>query len=372
MNDDLERRLSEALRREAERITPRDRRTEILAMAHDDTQKVGPARRWLIPVAAAASVALIGAVAWGVSNGGGNQQAAPAVTHPATSTTTPTRQSPTQPAPAPVPVPSPSPSPATTPHGSGAGATTQMALPAYFVGASSAAGDRFGLYREFVPTAVPLGATPAQKAQAAVAVAMNAQPFTNYEPYLQPWSATSVKSVTVTPSLITVTLSGPGAKGFTAAQTRLAVQQLVWTAQAAVGKGAIPVKFVVADGSQKLFGTYPVSQSYNRPAPALQYEVLAPIWITSPVRDQVFPAGTAVLATGQSCAFEGTTQWQLTKGGKVVRSGVTLASSGCPTRGTWQVKLGALPAGGYRFRMYEVSMKDGQVIAETSKPFTVR
>lgn len=377
MNDDLERRLREVLRREAERITPRDRRREILAMAHNGSQKVGPARRWLIPVAAAASVALIGAVAWGVSNGGGNQQAAPALTHPATSTTTtaPTRQSPTQP----VLVPSPGKSPAATPDGSGSGAMTQLALPAYFVGAISAAGDRFGLYREFVRTAVPVGAppgpvgaTPAQKARAAVAVAMNAQPFTNFEPYLQPWSATSVSNVTVTSSLITITLSGPGADGFTAAQTRLAVQELVWTAQAAVGQGTIPVKFVVADGSQKLFGTYPVSQTYNRPAAALQFEDLAPIWITSPVRDQVFPSGTVVLATGQSCAFEATTQWQLKKSGKAVRSGVTTASSGCPTRGTWQVSLDALPAGSYQFRMYEVSMKDGQVIAETSKPFTVR
>ena len=339
-------------------------------MAHDDSQKVGPARRWLIPVAAAASVALIGAVAWGVSSGGGNQQAAPAVTHRTTSTTTaaPTRQTPTQPAPMRLP----SIAPVTTPPGAGYGAMTQMALPAYFVGATSATGDRFGLYREFVRTAVPVSATPAQKARAAVAVAMNAQPFTGYEPYLQPWSATSVSNVTVTPDLITITLSGPGANGFTAAQTRLAVQQLVWTAQAAVGQGTIPVKFVVAGGSQKLFGTYPVSQTYNRPAATSQYEVLAPIWITSPERNQVFPAGTSVLASGQSCAFEGTTQWQLKTGGKTVRSGVTTASSGCPTRGTWQVKLGVLPAGSYQFRMFEVSMKDGKVIAETSKPFSVR
>jgi hypothetical protein len=41
-------------------------------------------------------------------------------------------------------------------------------------------------------------------------------------------------------------------------------------------------------------------------------------------------------------------------------------------RGTWKVSLGVLASGEYTFRMYEVSMKDGQVIAETSKPFTVR
>jgi hypothetical protein len=354
MNDDLERRLSEALHREAERITPRDRRLEILAMAHDDKQTVKTGRRRLIPVAAAASVALIGTVIWGVSGSGGGQQAAPAVTHPTATSATPTTQS----------------SPAT--KGNVAGATTRLMLPAYFVGASSGAGDRFGLYRELVRTAVPAGATPDQKAKAAVAVAMNPQPFASGESYLQPWSATSVTDVTATPSLITIALSGPGGNGFTPAQTRLAVQSLVWTAQAAFGQGSIPVKFVVADGSTKLFGTYPTAQTYNRPADSLQYEVLAPIWITSPLRDQVFPTGTAVVATGESCAFEGTTAWQLKKSGKAVRSGSTMASSGCPTRGTWQVKLGILPAGKYSFRMFEVSMKDGQVVAETSKPFVVR
>jgi len=203
-------------------------------------------------------------------------------------------------------------------------------------------------------------------------VAMNAQPFTNFEPYVQPWSGASVKDVTVTPSLITITLSDPGASGFTAEQTRLAVQELVWTAQAAVGQGTIPVRFVVANGSPTLFGTYPTAQTYNRPAPELQYQVLAPIWITSPVRDQAFPAGATVVASGQSCAFEGTTQWQLKKGGTAVRSGSTTASSGCPTRGTWKVSLGALAAGSYTFRMYEVSMQDGKIIAETSKPFSVK
>lgn len=360
MNDDLERRLREVLRREAERITPNDRRTEILAMTHDRTQTGSRRRRWLIPAAAAATVALIGAAALSLSLSG-SHQAAPPVNRPITSPTAPATP------PAQVPV-SPSPQ---TPDGSGSGATTQLTLPAYFVGASSAAGDRYGLYREFVRTAVPVSATPAQKAKAAVAVAMNAQPSTN-EPYLQPWSATSVTDVTVTPALITVTLSGPGRSGLPAAQAKLAVQELVWTVQAAVGNGKIPVKFVVASGAPTLFGTYPTSQTYNRPPPDLQYEVLAPIWITSPVRDQVLPAGTAVIAAGESCAFEGTTQWQLKKAGSVVRSGVTNATSGCPTRGTWQVKLGALPAGSYLFRMYEGSMQNGKVIAETSRSFTVK
>jgi len=348
-NSDIERRLRESLRRDAERISPRERRTEILAMAHEQTDVTEPTRRWLIPVAAAASVALIAVVAWGVTNTGSSQQTAPAA--PSTSSTTGATAS----ASTDVTV-----------------ATTQVALPAYFVGANSGTGDRYGLYREFVRTAVPVGATPSQKAKAAVAVAMNAQPFTNFEPYVQPWSGTKVNDVTVTPSLITITLSGPGASGFTPEQTRLAVQELVWTAQAAVGQGTIPVKFTVADGSTKLFGTYPADTTYNRPAKELWYEDLAPIWIISPDRGEVFPAADAVVASGESCAFEATTAWELKKGSTTVKSGSTMASSSCPIRGTWQVNLGVLAAGDYTFRMFEVSMKDGSVSVETSKPFTVK
>jgi hypothetical protein len=349
---DFERQLRESLRRDAERITPRDRRTEILAMVHEQEEVTEPRRRWLIPVAAAASVALIGAIAWGVSNPGGSPQVTPAVL----SSTTP--------------------SPTGAPNVSAskpAAATTQVALPAYFVGANSGTGDRFGLYREFVRTAVPTGVTTAQKAKAAVAVAMNAQPLTNVEPYLQPWSGTTVEDVNITQSLITIKLSGPGATGFTPDQTRLAVQQLVWTVQAAVGQGTIPVKFVVANGGPMLFGKYPTDTTYNRPAKDLQYQDLAPIWILSPDRGQVFPAKAPVVVNGESCAFEATTHWELKKGSANVKTGVTTASSGCPTRGTWQVNLGVLAPGDYTFRMFEVSMQDGKgVVAETSKPFTVK
>lgn len=323
-------------------------------MVHDDAPVTEPRRRWLIPVAAAASVALIGGVAWGVSTTGDRAQTTPAATSSSTKDPSSTAVA-----------PSPSSSPT--------GATTQVALPAYFVGASSGTGDRYGLYREFVRTAVPVGATTAQRAEAAVKVAMNAQPFTNLEPYIQPWSGISVQNLTATPSLITITLSGSGASGFTNEQTKLAVQELVWTAQGAIGKGTIPVKFVVADGSTTLFGTYPTAQTYNRPAKDLQYEDLAPIWITFPERDHVFKTGEPVVATGESCAFEATTQWQLKRGGVEVNAGTTMASSGCPTRGTWKVDLGSLIAGDYTFRMYEVSMQDGTgVVAETSKPFTVK
>lgn len=337
-------------------------------MAPEEAHVAEPENRWLVPVGAAASVALVGALIWGVANTGGGRPATPAVA----TTTVPTA---TQTAPEAAPAVGPTPDKVVPPdavNGTGSAATTPAALPAYFVGATSPTGKRFGLYREFVRTSVPVGATTAQKARAAVAVAMHAGPFTGYEPYLQPWSHTSVRKVTVTSRRITITLSGPGADGFSAAQTRLAVQELVWTAQAAVGQGTTPVRFVVANGSSTLFGTYPTARTYNRPAKELQYRDLAPIWISSPIRGQVLAAQAPVVATGESCVFEGTTRWKLSKGAKTVRSGVATASSGCPTRGTWRVKLGVLAAGRYTFRMSEASMEGHGVVAETSKPFTVR
>ena len=145
---DFERQPRESLHRDAERINPRDRRTEILAMVHDDTQVAQPARRRLIPLAAAASVALIGAIIWGVSNTGGGQPVGALVTPAAPTTSS-----------------SPSSSPSSPSSSAATGTTSKVALPAYFVGASSGKGDRFGRYRELVWTAVPVGATPPQKAQ---------------------------------------------------------------------------------------------------------------------------------------------------------------------------------------------------------------
>jgi hypothetical protein len=202
---------------------------------------------------------------------------------------------------------------------------------------------------------------------------MDAERFSNTDGYLQPWSGTRVEAVSVTPSAIRVRLSNQGPNGFTKDQSRLAVQELVWTAQAAVGKGTIPVTFAVADGSTKLFGLYPTSRSYNRPSADQTYEDLATLWITAPERDQVLPSGRAVVAKGESCAFEGTSQWQLRQGSKVIRSGTSQATSGCPTRGTWQVDLGVLAPGSYSLRAFEVSMEDPKrTTGDTSRTFTVR
>jgi hypothetical protein len=228
------------------------------------------------------------------------------------------------------------------------------------------------LFREFVRHDVPRPVTDHARAKAALDLAMNAQPYSNTDGYLQPWSGTKVLSVAVTPARITIRLSNGGAPGFGAEAQRLAVQELVWTAQAAVGKGTIPVRFDLANGDTALFGRYPLSQTYNRPPSDQLYTDLAPIWVTSPGRDQVLPAGRPVVVTGQAIVFEATVSWQLRQGTTVVKSGHATASAGAPAQGTYSFSLGRLAPGAYSIRVYELSMADGtSVVGEKVVTFSV-
>ncbi|KRE53863.1 Gmad2 immunoglobulin-like domain-containing protein [Phycicoccus sp. Soil748] len=361
----VERRLRQSLAHEARKMRPGDRLDAILQEAHE----VGPAtggtgsRHWLAPVAAAALVAAIAGGAWWATQdtsgtpgppAGSPSASAPSVTG-APTTAPPTAQT--------------SPTGSTT---SGTGATVQAALPAYFVGPIGDTTPTYRLFREFVRGELPRAATDADRVQAALAVAMNAQPYSNTDGYLQPWSGTTVSSVKVTSDTIQVELSGPGAEGFTPEVQRLAVQELVWTAQAALGRGAIPVRFQVAGGVTTLFGSIPTDQLFTRPSADLSWRDLAPIWVTAPTRDQVLPAGTPVTLRGEATVFEATLQWELDRGTTTVGSGTAMATIGAPSRGTYSVDLGRLSAGTYTVRVRSASPKDGTVAAEDSVTFTVR
>jgi hypothetical protein len=209
------------------------------------------------------------------------------------------------------------------------------------------------------------------KALAAVARAMDLQPFSSTAGYLTPWASTRVQAVSVTSTRITVTLSGPGRTGLDREVQRLAVQQLVWTAQAAVGKGTIPVTFRLADGSSALFGRFPAADLYNRPPTSEYYRDLAPVWITAPSRGQVLKAGSSIHIAGEASVFEATLQWSVTRGDSPVRNGMAMASIGAPGRGTWSVDLPPLDAGTYTVSAWWSSPKDGSILDRTSVTFTV-
>ena len=98
-------------------------------------------------------------------------------------------------------------------------------------------------------------------------LAINAQPYSNTDGYLQPWSGQTIGDVPVTDGLITVDLANAGnpdaAVG--AENQRLAVQELVWTAQAAVQKGNLPVQFPLPAWRRQLFGSISTDQTFTRP-----------------------------------------------------------------------------------------------------------
>jgi hypothetical protein len=360
--DQVERRLRQALARDAEQVRPSHRLDTILHEAHE----LGPvtatggsgARRWVIPLAAAAAVAaIIGGVWWS----GQDDRAALTPAQTTGPTTSPSASVPTS--------TGSSSSSSTT---SGPAATEQVSLPVYFVGPIGDDKPTYRLFREYLRGTVPVGGGDANRVEAAVGLALNAQPFSNTDGYLQPWSGTRVTSATVTREAIELQLSGPGADGFDAETQRLAVQELVFTAQAAIQK-TLPVRISVEDGSTKLFGSISTDQDFTRPPSDRLYEDLAPIWITSPARDQVLPAAKPVVVKGLAIVFEATVSWQLERGTTQVATGHTMASIGAPMQGEYSIDLGKLTPGDYSTRVFEMSMEDGdKVAAEKTVFFSVR
>jgi hypothetical protein len=357
--DQVERRLRQALARDAEQVRPSHRLDTILHEAHEGgpvTATGGSgARHWIMPLAAAAAVAaIIGGVWWS------GQDDRPTVTPPAT------RGPSASPS-----VPSTGTTPTSSPTTSGPSPTEQVSLPVYFVGPVGGDKPTYKLFREFLRGRIPVGGGEANRVEAAVGLALNAQPFSNTDGYLQPWSGTRVTTASVTPEAIEVQLSGPGAEGFDAETQRLAVQEIVFTAQAAAQK-TLPVRISVEDGSTKLFGSISTDQAFTRPPSDRLYEDLAPIWVTAPTRDQVLPAGKPVTVKGLAIVFEATVNWQLDRGATKVSDGHAMASIGAPMQGEYSFSLGRLAAGTYTIRVRELSAQDGSISAEKAVTFTVK
>ena len=373
--DRVERQLRRSLTSEADRITPHDRLGTILHEAHEAGPVAGSgagARRWLRPLAAAAAVALVAAGAWAATHGGKDEllPTPPQSSGPvATSRTTGSTPSPT--------------GQVTSPPTSGGSATSvppapstaSVSLPVYFLGPVGDDKPTYKLFRDFIKGEVPTGATAEEKAKAALVLAINAQPYTNTDGYLQPWSGQTIGAVTVTPRLITVDLANAGNPAAVVGEEnkRLAIQELVWTAQAAVQQGNVPVKFTVHGKAAKLFGTISTTQTFTRPAPDRLYEDLAPIWITAPTRDQVLPAGKPVTVKGLAIVFEANVSWELRRGTTQLKTGHATASIGAPMQGEYSFSLGVLAPGDYSIRVFELSMEgNDKVVGEKTVSFSVK
>lgn len=361
---DVEASLRAGLEREVAGIRPRERLDAILARAHgedlrsaDGNSLASRWQRWLLPVAVAAMVALVAVGIWVV------RQPVP-TPPPAASSTSSAVQTPTSG----TATTSTEGTPTTGSTTTVPGGTRAMTVPVYYLGPVADGSTKLVLFREFTSTQVPSPGEPADQATTALQEAVVGGP--PGAPYRPMWRGVRVDRVTVTSSEIGVTLS-TGAKGLDPAEGRIAVQQLVWTAQAAVNEGNLPVRFSLADGSTTLAGDLTTGQTYLRPTGEAAAQLLSPVWISEPSRGQALKAGP-VKVTGVASTFEANVQWRVLRAGQVVASGHTTASVSAPGRGTYEFTTGPLPVGDYAVQVFDTSAKDGSVSASATMPFTLK
>lgn len=235
-------------------------------------------------------------------------------------------------------------------------------VPVYYVG-DTPQGDR--LFREFTQSA---GVDPLVAAAAAVTAGDPVDPD-----YRTSWPSGRFASVEQADGAIVVGVDDEAwlQRGdLDRGQARLAVQQLVYTLQGAVGD-RLPVK-VEYDGrpAPTLLGV-PIGAGLKA---APQLDVLALVNITEPAEGTVV-SGT-ITATGRASSFEATVPWSLEDStGKQVLQGSTTADGWVDKLYPWEVEIDVsdLPPGKYTFiaRTDDPSNGEGGGPTEDTKRITI-
>ncbi len=232
------------------------------------------------------------------------------------------------------------------------------ALAQYWVG-DTARG--FRLYREFVRLAL----TP-DTITAALRALVSSRP--KDPDYTSLWPVgTKINSVVVSSNGATIDLTlgkmNVGSEGEV-----LAIAQLVWTATAA--DPSVTKISLTVDGKkvESLAGHVDATKPFTR---APSYEVVAPVWITSPVEgDQKSAQGFTL--SGLASTFEANVTWKVFQNGKLIKQGSTIASEAAPAWTPWSVAISGLAPGEYQFAAMEYSAKDGSLVAQDTKNATLK
>jgi hypothetical protein len=301
-------------------------------------------RAWLVGLAAAATAAAIAGVVVVTTQRGPGSDSGP-VASPTTSTSA-----------------GPSASTAATTNPS-----TERAMGIYYVG-DTPQGPR--LYREFHRLRVADGA--AGTVGPAIAQALDRADDSDYR---DPWPDGTQASVQgATGSEVTLSLSNDALDlrdrpaGTSAAEAEAAVQQLVYTAQAALQQ-RLPVRFLVGgQPTDRLLGVDVSGPVTNGPA----LETLALVSISEP------PEGVEVTgsfrASGVASSFEATVPWEIRKGDKVVKRGFSTASGWMDKLYPWQtdpIPVTDLPEGTYTFVASTDDPSNGEGAGPTSDTRTI-
>lgn len=233
-----------------------------------------------------------------------------------------------------------------------------MALEQYWVADTSRG---FRLYREFAWLEV----TP-DPITAALRALVTSEP--KDPDYVSLWPAdTTINSVVVSGDGATIDLTfsklNVGAEGEV-----LAIAQLVWTATAA--EPLITKISLTVDGKkvESIAGHVDASKPFTR-APA--YEVVAPVWITSPEEGAQANANGFTLS-GLASTFEANVVWKVFQNGKLIRQGSITALGAAPAWTPWSVVIDGLTPGEYQFAAMEFSAKDGSLVAQDTKIATLK
>ncbi len=146
-----------------------------------------------------------------------------------------------------------------------------------------------------------------------------------------------------------------------------AIDQIVWTLTEI--DSAIKAVKLTVDGKtvESIAGHIDATGTFAR---AETFEVLSPVAVTSPTQGEI--VSSPVVIKGEACTFEANVVWELLQNGDVIDGGSTTAGEACPTRSEWTVNLGVLAPGSYTIRAFDLSAKDGSLVVEDTKDFTVQ
>jgi hypothetical protein len=332
-DDDLRRALHDAV----SDISPHGTLDDIRSR----TDKVVPMKRWFLPTLAVAAVTalVVGGAFW--------------LTQDDQITASPTG----------TPSGGTSASATATDDGDAGNGTTSRAVPVYYVG-DTAHGQK--LYREFQRHDVCAEIECLLKAAAVAAV--SGDPADHDYRTLWPEGAT-VGKVSADDNTIVIDLAS-GVHDRPASSSpedaELAVQQLVYSAQAAVGKGRLPVQLLIDGKHTDTVLGIPASEPLAAGNPD---DVLAPVQVDSPTNGATVSQTFTV--TGRAATFEANVVWELKQGDTVVKHGFTTAQE-CCTLSPYSFKITA-PPGSYTLTVHDTDESgEGRPVDQDTKEITVQ
>lgn len=167
--------------------------------------------------------------------------------------------------------------------------------------------------------------------------------------YRTPWlGVMTIAAAEVDGDVIRIGLSDTASRParMTDREAELAIQQLIYTAQAAAQQ-RLPVQFEVDDNPVAETLGVPTSEPLSQ---GKELDTLSPVSLTTPAEGAVI-TGDRLAFSGRASSFEATVPWQLRQGDKVVKRGFVTAEGWLdklyPFEG--QANLAGLAPGTYTF-----------------------